>query len=300
MSQALKPGDLIIDYSYARPSLVKAKHDGARAVIRYSAGAASDSTHASHPDNAGKLITPAEFTSILGAGLDVIANDEWYETRVTEGYDAGVDDGKAATALWRSCGLAKGATVYCSWDAAPSKANYQHVRRYLRGWYNGSAKFYRPDLYGGTPALRKLTAGLPGRYRIQYGWRPNAGSWSNDGLPYQPSTRTAEQRAALVATGAAATPAHIWQTGNYWFGKSADEDLILRVPVGSHLETLGVVDDDGGGGHLHPRPKPKPAHRVQLGDTFASIAQDWGVSVDALMAANPRSPDARLDIVAHP
>src|SRR5690242_18583685 len=82
---SLKPGDLVIDYSYARPSLAKAKHAGARAVIRYSAGAATEPSHASHADNAGKLITPAEFKAILAAGLDVIANDEWYEDRVTEG-----------------------------------------------------------------------------------------------------------------------------------------------------------------------------------------------------------------------
>ena len=29
MSVLLRPGDLIIDYSYARPSLAKARHDGA-------------------------------------------------------------------------------------------------------------------------------------------------------------------------------------------------------------------------------------------------------------------------------
>jgi hypothetical protein len=298
MSQSLKPGDLVIDYSYARPSLAKAKHDGARAVIRYSAGAATEPGHSSHADNAGKLITPAEFKAILAAGLDVIANDEWYEDRVTEGYDAGIEDGRAATALWRSCGLAKGATVYCSWDAAPSSAKQGKVRRYLRGWSKGSGQYYRPDLYGGTPVLRKLQRGSVGQYRIQFGWRPNAGSWSNDGLPYQPSTDTAAKRAALVAQALAATPAHIWQTGNYWFDKSADENLIVRVPVGSHLETLGAAKPDVGGHAPHPR--PKPAHRVQPGDTFASIAEKWGVSVDDVMAANPRSATARLDIIAHP
>lgn len=284
----LQPGDLLIDYSFARPSLAEAKQSGARGVIRYSAGAASDPQHRSYAANAGKLITPAEFRAILEAGLDVIANDEWYETRVTEGYDAGVQDGSAAAALWRSCGLARGATVYCSWDAAPSPVHYFRVRRYLRGWYDGAGQYYRPDLYGGTPALHWLRRGRPGIFTIRYGWRPNAGSWSNDGLPYQPSTRTPEERTALVARARTATPAHVWQTGNYWFGSDADENLVVRVPVGSHNDAL------------EQQQPPDAVHHVQPGDTFASIAQQWGVSVDALMAANPRSPTARLDIVKHP
>lgn len=246
----LAAGDIGIDYSYARPPIADIVKDGAKFVIRYSAGAASDPHNGSHADNAGKLITPAEFKALLHAGLDVIANDEWYESRVTEGYAAGKMDGKAATALWRSCGLAKGATVYCSWDAAPNAGQYRAVRRYLRGWKAGSGGYYVPDLYGGTPVLRNLLSKVnPLRtvYRIRYGWRPNAGSWSSDGLPYQPDTKPA-QRASLVVLAAKATPAHIWQTGNYWFSKSADENLIVRVPVGSHRETLTVK----------PQPVPPP------------------------------------------
>jgi hypothetical protein len=284
----VRAGDLVIDYSFARPSLREAKASGAHAVVRYSAGAASDPGHPSHAANAGKLIGPAEFRAILAAGLDVIAVDEWYESRVTEGYAAGVEDGRAAAALWRSCGLAKGATVYCAWDAAPT-GSFFRVRRYLRGWTTGAAQYYRADLYAGTPVLRRLRGGWPGAYRIRYGWRPGAGSWSNDGLPFQPNTRTEAARAVLVARAVQATPAHIWQTGNTWFGGDADEDLIVRVPVGSHLETRAAT-----------RPKPKPVHHVQPGDTFASIAQQWGVTVEALMAANPRTPTARLDIIRHP
>jgi hypothetical protein len=231
VADLFSPGDVVIDYSYARPSLTEAKLNGAKAVIRYSAGAASDPAHPSHAANAGKLISADEFKAILAAGLDVIANDEWYETRVTEGYAAGVQDGRAATALWKTAGLAQGATVYCSWDAKPTVLKRWKVRRYLKGWRVGSA-YYLPDLYAGTPALRALA--------VRFGWRPNAGSWSNDGLPYQPYTGTAAARTSLVAEALPKTPAHIWQTGNYWFKKQADENLILRVPVGSHLETTAA------------------------------------------------------------
>jgi hypothetical protein len=54
-----------------------------------------------------------------------------------------------------------------------------------------------------------------------------------------PATRTLK-RLALVAQGLAATPANLWQTHNYWYGKSADENLVVRAPVGSHLEAKAV------------------------------------------------------------
>jgi hypothetical protein len=184
----------------------------------------------------GKLITPGEFRDILAAGLDVVANDEWYENRVTEGYAAGLADAKAAAALWKSCGLAKGSTIYVSWDQFPAQANWLKVGRYVRGYRAGLAGYYEVDAYGGTGFLKWAI----GKGLVKYGWRPNAGDWSGDGLPYQPDTSTASKRAALVALALKKTPAHLWQTGNYWFSKSADENLVLRLPIGSHLETVAA------------------------------------------------------------
>lgn len=232
----IKVGDLLIDYSYARPSLAGAARSGAKGVIRYSAGLASDPGHPSHAINAGKLITPTEFAAILDAGLDVIANDEWYETRVAEGYAAGYADGKAAARLWKSCGLAKGSTIYVSWDTYPAQTNWLKVGRYVRGYKAALAGYYEVDAYAGTGFLKWAI----NHQLIRFGWRPNAGSWSGDGLPYQPDTSTAAKRAALVQLALGKTPAHIWQTGNYWFSKSADENLVLRLPVGSHLETIAA------------------------------------------------------------
>lgn len=228
----LAPGDLGIDYSYGRPSLSAAVKAGAKFVLRYSAGAASAPSHPSHSANAGKLITPSEFRAILAAGLDIIANDEWYTTRITEGGTAGRQDGAAALALWRSCGLARGASIYVSWDAAVVSSRFASVAAYLVAYQKALAGYYLVDMYAGTPALRDMLT----RKAIRYGWRPNAGSWSNDGLPYQPNVSTPARRAALVAQALKATPAHIWQTGNYWFDKTADENILVRVPVGSHRE----------------------------------------------------------------
>lgn len=248
----LAPGDLVIDYSYARPSLAEAVKAGAKAVVRYTAGAASLPGHPSYPLNKGKLITPPEFKAIIAAGLDVIANDEWYTTRVTEGAAAGKEDARAAATVWKLCGLVKGSAIIVSWDANPNRSQWSSARAYLLAYAAELESFgYKLGVYAGTPFLKYAASSAFGRFAIRFLWRPNAGSWSNDGLPYQPDTSTPAKRAALVQLALPRTPATLWQTGNYWFGKSADESLILRVPVGADLETAAAS--------VVKKPKPVPA-----------------------------------------
>lgn len=252
-------GDLGIDFSMARPSHGTMGLSGAQFAIRYSAGAASNPAHPSHPMVAPKLVTPAEFRQLLADGFDVVANDEWYESRVTEGASAGALDGAAAHALWSACGLAKGASIYVSWDQAPNPAKWPAVEAYLLAFDKALQGDYHVDMYGGTPILKHLLA----KGIIRYGWRPNAGSWSGDNLPYQPDTSTPAKRAALATQAQAATPAHIWQTGNYWFGQSADENLIVRTPVGSHKEALNVTAPKPS---PHPAPSPAPSDLPTTGE----------------------------------
>jgi hypothetical protein len=264
----LKPGDLGIDYSYSRPGPKNIAKAGAKFVLRYTAGAASDPNNGSHHLNAGKLITPREFDALLHAGLDVIANDEWYETRVTEGRAAGEQDAKAAAALWKACGYAEGATIYASWDAAPAASQWAAVDAYRAGYEKVASDIggYQLDMYAGTPYLRHFAAQHHTEGADAYGWRPNAGSWSNDGLPYQPATRTKAQRTKLLHQALTATPAAIWQTGNYWFGKTCDENMILRTPVGSHLEAVAAHQP-----LPKPKPKPRPASYPNVDHARAAL-----------------------------
>jgi hypothetical protein len=237
MPTALAAGDLGIDHSYARIDPARTLAAGGKFTIRYSAGVASRSSHPSHKLNAGKLITPPEFRALLAKGEDVVANSEWYTTRVTEGAAAGKADAQADAELWHACGYAKGASIYCSWDAAPVRSKWTAVDEYLHAYEENLQGQYHVDAYAGTAFLKWALA----RHRIRYGWRPNAGSWSNDGIPYQPVTRTAAQRRDLVAFAAHRTPAAIWQTGNYWFSKNADELVLLRPRIGSHRQALAVT-----------------------------------------------------------
>jgi hypothetical protein len=232
----LHPGDLGIDFSGARPSATDIARNGGKFVVRYSAGAGNTSQ-----STVWKLCGTGEIAAATAAGLDFIANSEWYESRVTEGPTAGRDDGLADLAFWKSRHLNRGASIYVSWDAAPAQSQWPQVDAYLRAYNAALGGYYHVDCYAGTPYLRHaIASGI-----IRYGWRPNAGSWSNDGLAYQPDTSTTAARDVFLVRALAATPAHMIQTGNYWYAKSADENLILRTPVGSHMDAAATPPPSG-------------------------------------------------------
>lgn len=258
---SLTAGALGIDYSGARPDPNDIVQNGGRFVLRYSAGVGNGQA-----DTQWKLCGPNEIHAATAAGLDVIANCEWYAARITEGAAAGKADGTADLAFWRSRGLNEGASIYVSADLLVPRLKYASVAAYLKAYDLALGGLYRVDCYAGTPLLNYLR----GKKIIQYGWRPNAGSWSNDGLPYQPDTKPLGGNAALLVQARKATPAHIWQTGNYWYGKQADENLIIRTPVGSHLEHAVVSP---------PPPPPPPTPGVSTGDPVVdmALAVMWGV-----------------------
>jgi hypothetical protein len=238
----LQPGDFGIDFSgfrldgkNGRPTLAQARHDGAKFIIRYSAGAGN-----TIQQTQWKLCGLHEITDAVAAGLDFIANTEWHESRVTMGASAGRADSLADLAFWKERGYAKGAVIIASWDAFPDPTKWAAADAYMRAYSAALQGYYLLGTYGGTPYLRHaLNAGL-----ISFAWRTNAPSWNHptglregDGLPYQPSRQTILQ---LIQAGTAQTktPAHIWQTGNYWYDKQADENVIVRSGLMSHLAAL--------------------------------------------------------------
>ncbi len=236
----LSVGDVGIDFSGAGLAPNRIQRDGGRFMLRYSAGAGR-----TDPKAQFKLCKPGEIAAAVAAGMDFIANSEWYETRITEGRAAGRADGRADLAFWKSRGLNRGAAIYVSWDAAPLRGQWAQADAYLDAYNAALDSHYVVAAYAGTPYLRHaLGAGV-----IGFGWRPNAGSWSDDGLPYQP----AHQGRQLVDRAQDVTPAAIWQTGNYWYGKNADENILLRSGCGSHLQAAG-------GATPHHQDGPTPHH----------------------------------------
>jgi len=245
---SVKVNDVGIDFSGADIDPHDAALAGAKFMLRYSAGMGFDA-----PKCQFKLCGHGEIAAAVKAGLDFIANSEFYESRVTEGAHAGAADGNADLHFWKARGLAKGASIYVSWDAAPVHNLFNGVAEYLKAYNHALAGYYHVDLYAGDDALREMRK----RGLIRYGWRPNAGSWSNDphGNFYQPPHHGLQ----LADKIRSLSPAHIWQNGNYWFHKGADENLILRTPVGSHLEAIHGIPQPAPATAAHPSPAPHPA-----------------------------------------
>lgn len=236
-------GSLGLDSSGATIDEQDAYRQGSRFRLRYSAGAGN-----SESSTQWKLCKPGEIAAIVASGQDFIANCEWYQDRVTEGAAAGTADGAADLRFWESRGLAKGATIYPSWDAAPDPSQYGAVVDYL-GHYNQALQGqYRADgMYAGASALAYLVqhAGL------KHGWIPESTSWS--GLPgwyYQPTKAQLAETTAAVAKLAPGLSSIIWQDGNQWYGDGADENIIVLGPanLGSQLQVSGAG----------PRPMPDP------------------------------------------
>lgn len=264
---------------------------------RYSAGQGNTSTKSQF-----KLTRVGEIAGIAKAGIQFIANSEWYNNRVEEGTNAGHADGVADLAFWKSRGLARGASIYISWDVAPNPAKYGAVEQYLRAYNTALGGYYRADgLYAGIPALVHFSQiGL-----IKHGWVPSASSWSmpNVDIPdtFAPPAKTAwdlwfptqsqVQPAITYLLGRLAghkLVSCIWQDGNQRFNHGADDNVILLSgPLGSHQEAAAGVDPI-----INP-PKPPvvtkhygPMHGHGVPGIIARGSQQFFGSIDGPKASH--------------
>jgi hypothetical protein len=229
-------GDVGIDMANTQDYGV-AKATGAKFVFRYSAGAGNGQSQTQW-----KLCKTGEIAEITAAGLDFVANSEWYESRCTEGATAGHQDGAADLAFWQSRGLKEGSSIYISYDQSPNQALYGQIEAYLAAYNLELGGHYVADgFYAGTACLVALgQAGV-----IKHGWVPESTSWS--GLPdwyYEPTpAQKAETMYGVAAKLAGSNlQSAIWQNGNHWFNNGADENfVVIAGNIGSHLEASGAT-----------------------------------------------------------
>lgn len=216
-----------LDFSgLSLPSLEEPKKSGAQFMIRYSAGAGN-----ADADTQWKLCGGDELRALVAAGYDFIANSEWAEGRIEAGAAAGSADGLADLAFWQSRGLAQTASIYVSWDRGqPNPGQHAAIAEYLTAYEAALGGYYHVDLYAGDLAI----AAMQQAKVIRYGWRAMSDSWSGNGDFYQPGDGWLASAKRLAEV----SPAHLAQNGNRWYDGQADEDVILRLPVGSHLEAL--------------------------------------------------------------
>jgi peptidoglycan hydrolase-like protein with peptidoglycan-binding domain len=222
-----------IDFADAQVGLNDIKRQGAKFIIRYSAGAASAEGHPSHNAVKWKLCGLDEIHNTVAAGLYFFANSEWTVDRVTQGYAAGHEDGVADLAFWKARGLNPGSAVYYSWDKSqPDPSKYPGLRDYLRGVADAFSGYYEVGLYAGDVAIEvMMNSGV-----IEFGWLAMSESWSGPlHFVYKPGVNWLQSAKAIIGQ----TRAHILQNGNSWYGDGADENVILHIPAGSHLTATG-------------------------------------------------------------
>lgn len=202
-----------------------------RFCFRYSAGVGNVS-----PKTQWKLCEIDEIHRIVADGCDFVANSEWYGDRITEGAQSGFADGTADLQFWKARGLNKGAVIYVSYDAPqPIPSEYANIASYLRAYKDALGGYYRVGIYAGDTVIRYVLA-----LKITtFAWRAMSDAWSDNGNYYMPGSawRTTAEMVQKVSQ------ACIWQTGNNWDGNSEiDQDVILRLPIGSHLEQETDMD----------------------------------------------------------
>jgi len=210
-----------IDFSGARPGAQSIKDSGAAGVLRYLSPPASVA-----PAAQWKVATRPEVSSYLEVGLDVVLNWEWYAGRMLEGAPAGSQDGAWALAAARALGYPKGATVYFSHDT--STRGDDRVAAYLRAASAAMGRYYYADCYSGIGTL----AAMFNLGAIRYGWQTLA--WSDGNVDRR---------------------VHLYQNGKQWYGSQADENVLLKHPLGSWLDVQSTPSQPV------PRPAPKPPHR---------------------------------------
>lgn len=179
----------ILDYSLARPDIAQIKSKGYVGVMRYVAPA----------EDAAKIITQAEYHALLGAGLQVGLNWEWYGNRAREGAAAGQAD--AQSALQQAQALGYTGAIYFSVDYDAPESDQSAINQYFvgAGHVIGLARL---GCYAGYwPLSRLFDAGL-----ISFGWQTIAWSGTNR-----------EGRASL------------FQTGTTDFAGAADINNVLKA-----------------------------------------------------------------------
>lgn len=157
-------GAKLLDYSFARPDPAYIKSQGFEGVIRYLS-----------PDpSSKKVLTVQERDALRAAGLAIGLVWESYAMRGKEGYEAGVQDGRAALSQASNLGFPDHLPVYFAidWDATAEEQS--NINEYFHGVRSvfGSRKV---GAYGGYYVIKRLFDVS----KIDYGWQTYA--WS-DGL----------------------------------------------------------------------------------------------------------------------
>ncbi len=115
-------GSFGVDYAFARPDIGALKGANVTFAFRY----LSFENNQTSP----KILRNDEALALSQAGIALVSNYEWYDTRCTEGQSAGADDARTAIDQARAAGAPDGKPVYFSVDTDVSP---EGVSAYFQG-----------------------------------------------------------------------------------------------------------------------------------------------------------------------
>ena len=127
-SAYLKPGDIVVDYSWVRPDPHLLAANGVKAVSRYIAGGT----------NNGKVLTIAERDALWAAGLGILLNWEQDAGGPLGGAIVGAEHGKKARELALALGYPETLAICVSVDVDTNRYNVDQVVEYFRAFQAAS------------------------------------------------------------------------------------------------------------------------------------------------------------------
>lgn len=229
------------DYAWSHPSIAASKAAGITFVSRY----------LSYLPN-GKVITHAEASSLLNAGIDVLLNWECDAKDALRGAAGGTADGKEANRQARALGYPAGAELISSmdWDVTP--AQKPTCLAYARA-FAAQIPSYRYDVYGGYWIVKYLFD----NHAIFNAWQAYA--WSG-GL-WDPRATLRQTRNGVTIGGASVDLDVMYGQAHTWLHpKGAGTTPVATKPTpvvvkpvtnvhgieGEDMATIIVQDGQGG------------------------------------------------------
>jgi Domain of unknown function (DUF1906) len=160
-----------LDYSMGMPPIADMKAAGVAFACRYVGYFSGyDDTHPERSQ--GKCLTPGEAQTLSQAGIALVSNYEWYESRPTEGFASGAWDAQEAQKIHLACGGPRDRPIYFSVDEG---IDGSLTANYFKGVASGIG-LQRTGAYGDDQVL----AYLFDNHLITWGWQTYAwsgGAW---------------------------------------------------------------------------------------------------------------------------
>ena len=222
--EAIVADQVWLDYSLARPTDAQLKAANVFGVSRY-LSYVNDLTKA-------KIIWQAEYDHLLGLGIAIHLNYEWYTGRMSEGNASGQIDGSIALEQAKALGYPRGLPITFSDDT--SGTSLTAIYNYLTGVKTALSGYYRVGYYGPRTKLDSvLTSG-----HAVFGWQPTA--WSGGLISDKAHLYQYFGGAPIAGTDlnkVLREPPFDWYAGGDMALTQADVDLIWAKKIQSEIDT---------------------------------------------------------------